>query len=162
MTPQSIRAACSMDAETIVSWFSTHRDAVIWGGLEVPDPLSGSWLAQQFLDPQRRYYVLADERGCVCGTYFLYHLPEERRLHLGRFAVAPNLRGRGFASLMIAYAKDAACSLGVKKITLRVYEDNVIARRLYERAGFYVPEDANVETEPYGTVVPMRFDVSKP
>jgi RimJ/RimL family protein N-acetyltransferase len=156
----NLRTCRPEDAETIIGWFSTHQDAVIWGGPDVPNPLTASWLAQQFLDAYRRYYVLTDETGRICGTYFLYPMPEECRVHLGRFAVAPNLRRRGLASLMIQYAMDAARSYDAQKLTLKVYDHNLAARRVYDRAGFCVTKGAPVEPDRYGIAVPMSFDLS--
>jgi GNAT superfamily N-acetyltransferase len=156
----TLRRSRSEDAETIIGWFSTHEEVIIWGGSQVPEPLTANWLAQQFLDAKRHYYVLTDETGCVCGTYFLYTMPEERRVHLGRFAVAPNLRRRGLASLMIKYAVDAARSYGAQRLTLKVYEHNLVARRVYDREGFSVNKSAPVERERHGIVLPMTFDLS--
>jgi RimJ/RimL family protein N-acetyltransferase len=61
---------------------------------------------------------------------------------------------------MIDYAKNEARSCGTKKLTLKVYEHNLIARMVYDHAGFYVPKDAIVENERGGVVVTMRFDIS--
>ena len=67
-------------------------------------------------------------------------MKDEQRLHIGRFAIAPSLRRCGLASLMIDYAKNEARTFGVSKLTLKVYEHNLGARKLYERTGFYVPK----------------------
>ena len=149
----TLRASRPEDAETIIRWFPTHQDAVMWGGPDVPDPLTANWLAHQFLDAHRRYYVLTDETGSVCGTYFLYYMSQERRVHLGRFAVAPHMRRRGLASLMIDYAKDAAGSFGAQQLTLRVYEHNLTARSVYDHAGFYVPMGALADSSHIAAVV---------
>jgi hypothetical protein len=52
----TLRTSRSEDAQTIIGWFSTHQEAIIWGGSEVPEPLTANWLAQQFLDPKRHCY----------------------------------------------------------------------------------------------------------
>ena len=101
-----LRTSCADDAKTIITWFPTEQDAVNWGGPDVPYPLTVNWIAEQFLDARRRYYTLSDKTGSVCGIYFLYHMADEQRLHIGRFAIAPNQRRRGLASLMIDYAKN--------------------------------------------------------
>jgi len=152
-----LRASCAEDAKTIITWFPTEQDAINWGGPDVPSPITMVWIAEQFLDARRRYYTLSNETGEVCGTYFLYHMEDEQRLHIGRFAIAPSRRRRGLARLMIDYAKNEARTFGVSKLTLKVYEHNLGARKLYERTGFHVPEHAVFEFERGGKVVPMIF-----
>ena len=155
-----LRASCADDAKTIITWFPTEQDAVDWGGPNVLYPLTVKWIAEQFLDARRLYYTLSDKTGAVCGTYFLYHMADEQRLHIGRFAIAPNLRRRGLASFMIDYAKNEARSCNAPKLTLNVYEHNLGARSLYTRAGFYVPENAVTEHQRGGVAIPMVFDIS--
>jgi ribosomal protein S18 acetylase RimI-like enzyme len=155
-----LRASCAEDAKTIITWFPTEQDTINWGGPNVPAPITAAWIAEQFLDSHRHYYTLTDKTCGVCGIYFLYHMADEQRLHIGRFAIVPNLRRRGLARLMIDYAKNEARSLGVPKLTLNVYEHNLGARNLYEHAGFYIPYDAVIERQRGGNAVPMRCDIS--
>ena len=52
------------------------------------------------------------------------------------FYVVPALRGRGVAGALMAAVERKARETGCCKLTLEVLENNVPARRLYERCGF--------------------------
>ncbi len=140
-----LRDAIPADASAIVAWFPTHAEAVLWGGPEVPPTLDVEWLTKQFEDGTRRYLVLVDADDGICGAYALRQFDEERRLHIGRFGVAPNLRGRGLGTVMLDAAVLRARNLQAEKLTLYVYDGNPRARRLYERYGFR-DTDAAVQT----------------
>lgn len=154
-----LRPANAEDARDIVGWFLTHDSAIMWGGYEVPNPLTAEWLAAQFLDAQRRYYVLSDANDRVCGTYLLFHMAEERRVHLGRFAVRPDLRRQGLATLMIEHAVRIARSQQAETLTLKVYEENLIALSVYDRAGFRPTGDREVEKTLGGSVLLMALQL---
>ena len=151
-----LRPANAEDADAIIRWFPTHESAIIWGG-HVPDPPTAEWLAGEFLDVHRRYYVLADKSGSICGTYFLYHMPDECRTHLGRFAIAPNLRRRGLATLMIKHAVDAAQSQSARTLTLKVLDRNLIARSVYDRAGFIATGETTFDERLGGNILSMML-----
>jgi RimJ/RimL family protein N-acetyltransferase len=52
--------------------------------------------------------------------------------------VDPALRGRGVGRALIDAAIDEARRRGARRLTLRVFAPNEVARRLYESAGFEV------------------------
>jgi GNAT superfamily N-acetyltransferase len=51
-------------------------------------------------------------------------------------AVAPELRGRGIGTALMAEAEEFVCSRGFEAIVLGVEDSNPRARRLYERLGY--------------------------
>jgi ribosomal protein S18 acetylase RimI-like enzyme len=51
-------------------------------------------------------------------------------------AVAPELRGRGIGTALMAAAEELVCSRGFEAIVLGVEDSNPGARRLYERLGY--------------------------
>ena len=57
-------------------------------------------------------------------------------LNLHDLAVLPDARAAGVGQALLAAVAGKARSLGCCKVTLEVREDNVAARRLYERSGF--------------------------
>jgi ribosomal protein S18 acetylase RimI-like enzyme len=57
-------------------------------------------------------------------------------LNIHDLAVLPSQRGRGVGRALLAAAEDKARADGCCKLTLEVLDDNVGARRLYERFGF--------------------------
>jgi ribosomal protein S18 acetylase RimI-like enzyme len=58
------------------------------------------------------------------------------RLNLHDLAVLPDQRGRGVGQQLLAAVASKARALGCCKVTLEVQENNMAARRAYERAGF--------------------------
>jgi ribosomal protein S18 acetylase RimI-like enzyme len=65
------------------------------------------------------------------------------RLYLSSFIVAPQYRGTGVAK---AFLNDVLRNTN-ERIELKVHEDNVAARRLYENAGFVVQQKWNKRYE---------------
>jgi len=64
-------------------------------------------------------------------------------VHLGSIGTLPAFRGRGYAGALTArMAADGVAEHGL--VTLGLYDDNVAARRVYERLGFVVAHE--VET----------------
>lgn len=56
--------------------------------------------------------------------------------HITQLCVSPSLRGRGFGDALLAHCLAHLVRNGVHTVSLTVTEDNVGARRLYERQGF--------------------------
>jgi ribosomal protein S18 acetylase RimI-like enzyme len=154
-----LRQATRWDAHAIVDWFTTRQEAVNWGGSRTPFPVDADWLAEEFFNTSRTYYVLVDEVDRPCGTYNLWHLPDERRLHIGRFAVAPSLRRMGIGRRMIEEAAHIARSHGATILIVRVYEHNLVARRMYERVGFKRSVPRFSEQGRAGNIVTLEMTV---
>jgi ribosomal protein S18 acetylase RimI-like enzyme len=70
------------------------------------------------------------------------------RLYLSSFIVLPQYRGTGVAA---AFLNDILRTTRTQ-IELKVHEDNVAARRLYEKAGFTVQQKLNKRYE-------MRYEM---
>jgi ribosomal-protein-alanine N-acetyltransferase len=51
-------------------------------------------------------------------------------------ATASQVRGQGLAAQILQRVRDALCERQLRQIFLEVAEDNLVARRLYERLGF--------------------------
>lgn len=154
-----LRQATLLDAVAIADWFTSRQDAVNWGGSQTPFPVDADWLAKEFSNTSRTYYVLVDEVDCPCATYNLWHLPDEKRLVIGRFAVAPSLRRMGVGRRMIEEAAQIARSYGATILTVRVYEHNLVARRMYERVGFKHSVPGFSEQGRGGNIVALQMNV---
>lgn len=72
-------------------------------------------------------------RGLVAGTR---DANEASVAHLMAMWVHPELRGTGAAELLVSSVKAWAAELGATEVRLNVLENNMRARRCYERAGF--------------------------
>src|SRR3989454_7823864 len=107
----------------------------------------GSALAQEALDrlidglnrPPTTLIFLAYLQGQAAGiaTCFLGFSTFFARplLNIHDFAILPQYRGRGLGRHLLRAVEAKALELGCCKITLEVQENNVRARRGYERAG---------------------------
>ena len=87
-------------------------------------------------------FLAEDESGAVVGM--VCSAPDagreddggDDRVWLMAMWVAPDARGDGVGDLLAAAVVDAARSTGANTVALHLIDDNVPARRLYERCGF--------------------------
>ncbi|MFE0020094.1 GNAT family N-acetyltransferase [Amycolatopsis sp. NPDC059021] len=66
----------------------------------------------------------------VCGR------PDPSEWLLYSMWVVPSARGNGLAARLVAEVRAAAVENGAQALVLQVFEDNLRARRIYERLGF--------------------------
>jgi [ribosomal protein S18]-alanine N-acetyltransferase len=81
-------------------------------------------------------YVLRLDDGtiaafCVCWIIF-------NELHINTVAVAPALRRRGLATVLLKHVMAEAAARAVSRATLEVRASNTVALKLYEALGFRV------------------------
>lgn len=86
------------------------------------------------INEKTAYCISAYENGTLAGYAFLRVLPPESEIT--KIAVAPEKRGRGTADILMHCLFDEAEKRGADTVFLEVREDNVPARRLYEKHGF--------------------------
>ncbi len=72
--------------------------------------------------------------------------------HLASIATRPDVRGRGYGEAVTSSLTRAALLGGRPVVTLGMYADNAVARRLYQRLGF--GERAPVVVPPAAPTVP--------
>jgi ribosomal protein S18 acetylase RimI-like enzyme len=100
-------------------------------------------------DPPRAFFgerldpadaLVAELDGAVAGYATLHNtipLPSHAHvLEINGVAVHPAAGGRGVGRRLVDAAVEEARSRGARKVTLRVFAPNAVARRLYERCGF--------------------------
>ena len=150
------REARSTDAPSIVLWFPTRAEAILWGGPDVPEPLTSTWLAQQI--ETGSYWVWVNQGGTIEGIFSLRFL-KEGSARLGRFALSPSLRGQRLAKGLIEEIKTLARSLGGKQLSLGVYGSNQIARHIYDSMGFQVFGERVAEEDSSGVSYQMRLNL---
>lgn len=85
-------------------------------------------------------HLVAEVNGSVAGYVRVKpvtSLPENAHVFgIAGLAVAPDARGRGAASALLAAVEKHARDSGARKLSLRVLSTNDTALRLYERFGF--------------------------
>lgn len=64
------------------------------------------------------------------------YLKHEQYAYLGFMFVKPEYRGIGVNKAILEYLKQWAAGQNITDIRLDVYEDNIIAKKAYEKAGF--------------------------
>ena len=158
----AIRAAGLADALAIAqlhtrSWQTAYRgilsDDFLRGPL--PENRRALWQARLAESERADRFVLVDEqegtlRGFACA--FLEADPEWGCL-LDNLHVVPDLKGQGLGRrLMSAVAEQVWRSNHLGRLHLWVYEQNLAARRFYERLGGVLTE-RHAERAPDGTEV---------
>jgi ribosomal protein S18 acetylase RimI-like enzyme len=90
---------------------------------------------RRWIVPGPTFLALADghPRGLVCGVR---DSDDPFTAHLMAMWVHAALRGSGAANALLSCVKDWAAEIGAKRLILSVVENNMRARRCYERAGF--------------------------
>lgn len=125
---------------TIASWLDSAASTQRWAGPGVAFPLAPDCLAHALELEVRPGWVLLDAHDNCLG-FGQYWRTEADTAHLGRIIVSPQARGRGLGRvLMQSLSRQALQVDGVRRLTLRVYRDNVAAMALYRNFGFVAVE----------------------
>jgi putative acetyltransferase len=124
-------------------WEAYHRiwsqPNVFWGTMQLPFP-SADWNRDRFQNrrPERTWRLVAEMEDRVIGALGL-HLEQHHRAHAGHIGmmVDTDFQGMGVGSALMQASVDLAEGwLGLTRIQLEVYPDNLRAIKLYERYGF--------------------------
>jgi RimJ/RimL family protein N-acetyltransferase len=137
----TLRPARPADAEEMARWFTDLEDLARWGGPEVRFPLSAdqvaAWIAEGGEELPRLCFTATDGDDRPIGHVEFKHDPAKKWARLGRFGIAPRLRGQGFGRALLDHAvRFAFTELDVEHLALAIVPGNEVARRLYARAGF--------------------------
>lgn len=93
-----------------------------------------------FAAPPPEAELLIAEHDRATGFIYLESLvdyfTQERHGHVGMIAVSEEAEGAGVGRALMDAAESWARARGFRRLTLNVFEANVRARQLYERAGF--------------------------
>ena len=154
----TLRPARPADADEMAKWFVDLTDLATWGGPEVRFPLTAeqmaAWIAEGANPTPRLCFTAINADDRPIGHVEFLHDPAKRWARLGRFAIAPELRGRGFGRTLFEHAVGHAFTkLDVEHLALAVVPENQRARRLYLSAGFRdegaMPGEWTVAGKPY-------------
>lgn len=145
------------DARRIVTWIADHDAFSAWCADKLDWPLTEASLEKchaEFAERDDSWLMTAlDETGVPVGFLMMTKADyAANSLHLGLIIVDPARRGQGlgtaFLGLVLSYARDI---LGMKRVTLRVFDHNTAARACYRKVGF---REVSLEKEsfPHGEV----------
>lgn len=138
-----IRPFKRCDAEKVASWVTSENEFYMWSaGILGEYPVTPGTILGLFEetleDPGKFQMIAYDEDGVFGHALFRFTDSEYKKLRLGFIIINPERRGKGLGSLMVKTFMDYAYKfLGVSKITLGVFEQNMDAYRAYLAAGFY-------------------------
>lgn len=130
------------DANLMINWIKEERTFKMWCADRFQYPLT----VEQLQDYKNLYeqdefgwiFTALDEEGTPVG-HFLMRMAnyEKESIHLGFIVVDNKKRGLGYGKEMVERAvKYAFELLGVKRVTLGVYDVNPGARKCYQKVGF--------------------------
>ncbi|MFA0471276.1 GNAT family N-acetyltransferase [Vibrio sp. 10N.222.51.E8] len=137
------------DANEIVTWFTSLEDYVLWGGRTFGWPLEAASIIERSQEPQVELYTFSESSALSALNsngnnseligFMEFQRMSDSELRFCRVAIHPNQRGKGFGQSMIESALDAAKQIpDVTTISLAVFQQNIGAKRCYDKAGFQV------------------------
>lgn len=133
------------DADEVCRWIGEDEKAfMMFTAGRYSYPLKGEEIVSRHYGFEREndafMMTALDENGRVSGHFIFRMLDfEKNSVHMGFIIVSPEKRGKGFGKQMIRKALEYATDiLGVRKVTLGVFENNDAAYHCYLSSGFKV------------------------
>ena len=105
-----------------------------------------------------QFMIIDDEAGEEVGSVYLRDIDlQNKKCEYGIFIGEDSCRGKGIGSAAAKLALDYAFeTLGLNRVFLRVFADNVRAQKSYENAGFVIEgtfrDDVLIDGRPYDMV----------
>lgn len=134
-----LRGATPADAEAITDLVNvvgaesqfTLRERATWTLDEERRTLSAA-------DGQSRVFFVAEVAGRVCGLINLARGQWSKDAHVAELGMSclPGYRGIGLGSALLSRGIEWARAVGVRKLTLEVFDTNEAAIALYQAKGF--------------------------
>lgn len=139
----NIRLAKESDAETfgnihVESWKAAYKDIIPDEYLSNMNPNKRAQRLLQGLSNQTesQYYV-ADNNNTIIGNLIIGKYDGDDNIgEVGAIYLLPDFWGKGYGKFMMDFALKELKNIGYNTIVLWVLEDNLRARRFYEKAGF--------------------------
>lgn len=141
-----LRPFKTTDADIICTWLHDAVSIAKWSATHYTYPLTAEQIMGYYhkteADDKQWMMTATDDNGNVVGSLFLRRANyEESTIHFAFVVVSDKHRGEGLGTQMISLAvKYCTEILGIKKITLSVFENNPQAQRCYEAVGFVKTE----------------------
>lgn len=133
-----LRKLCEKDAPFMLEWIKA-KDATKNFRFN-PDSMNNetvlNFIANSYSD-KNRHYAICDDNDEYLGTVSLKNIDLDDEIAEYAISMRECARGTGAAKFGTCEVLNIAfCELGLKKVYLNVYEDNLRARRFYEKIGF--------------------------
>lgn len=159
------------DGDEVRTWFPQERQMRMWGRDEFDYPLTGKQMASCYdrleRDPRAWGFTALDEHGRPVGSFQMALADYEAdSIHMSHIVLAPEMRGQKAGQQMVSMAVRYAVEfLGMRRVTLRVFDSNPGAKRCYEKVGFkeeaYEADAFSWQGESWGTSL-MAFSEDGP
>jgi RimJ/RimL family protein N-acetyltransferase len=165
-----LRPCKKSDRKYVVQWLTDERMMRMWCRDRFTFPLTEEQLDEYYEGLEKDAcswgFTALNESGIPAGSFLMSRVDYEAgSVHLGYIVVDPEQRGKGVGHKMVSLAVRYGTEiLGMKRITLNVFELNPGAKRCYEKAGFVVErrgkDDFSFENEVWEYSV-MVYTVTK-
>jgi len=96
------------------------------------------------ISEQNYMYFLAKGSKDHFDGYFAV-VPEKEELLLSKLYIRKESRGRGYARQIVDFIRNLARSMNLKKITLTVNRNNAGSIKAYEKIGFKITGEVNLD-----------------
>jgi ribosomal protein S18 acetylase RimI-like enzyme len=83
------------------------------------------------------WIVVEVDGGAVVGTLWVFVDGGKKRAFIYDIAIQEAQRGKGYGRRTLELLEDELRPLGVSRIALNVFAQNIVARGLYEKQGYY-------------------------
>ncbi|KON85568.1 hypothetical protein AF332_01035 [Sporosarcina globispora] len=137
-----LEAFTEKDFDLLISWITTPELMVQWSGAHFMFPLNYEQLSKYIisanLDTSSEYIYKVSASNEAVGHISLGRVDRvNETARIGKVFVSPAARGKGYASEMIHHIlKLAFQELKLNRISLGVFDFNLSAIKIYEKAGF--------------------------
>ncbi len=130
------------DAKFIVKWIDNEKDFMKWCANLIAYPLTEESMKgtkESFENNENGWFFTAlDEKGIPVGFIAMMKADyESNSIHFGFIIVDSSKRNKGFGKQMLNQAIRYAFEiLKVRRVTLKVFDNNPSAHRCYQDVGF--------------------------
>lgn len=155
-----LRPCKKADGRYLIKWLEEERQMRMWSRERFSYPLTeeqtDAYYKELSEDEHSWGFTALDEFGIPVGSFKMSRADYVgESIHLGFIVIDPSHRGKGLGNKMVSMAvKYVVDILGMKRITLHVFENNPGARRCYEKVGFisesYRQDDFQFQDEVWG------------
>ncbi len=132
--------ASNSDLEQLYMWRFDHQNYdAFYTFPNVNVEQFSSWMTSNLNDKSQKNFVLKTTEGQLIGTISLLNIDNHnKRAEVGRVLLGENeFKGKGFAKNMMKELHNYAFNeLGLEKLYLEVFEDNLPACGLYKSCGY--------------------------
>lgn len=131
----------SKDYKYIAQWIDNEKVHAFWCANHLPYPVTPeafrNLLEKNAMDWTDSAYVATKNDGKVTG-FFCYSLNTENNTGFMKYIIVDKAqRGKGYGKEMLALALQYAFQItGATSVQLNVFNENISAKRCYEKAGF--------------------------